>query len=52
MPKPLDKPVPPIPGPPAARPGRPSWLRKAANNPRLQPDNRWQRSKRYGWDGR
>jgi len=24
----------------------------AATNARQQPDNRWQRSKRYGWDGR
>ncbi|HSG22985.1 MAG TPA: hypothetical protein VLA64_08515 [Azonexus sp.] len=24
----------------------------APANPRQQPDNRWQRSKRYGWDSR
>lgn len=24
----------------------------AATNTRQQADNRWQRSKRYGWDGR
>jgi len=24
----------------------------SAPNPRLQTDNRWQRSKRYGWDSR
>jgi len=33
---------------PAARPGGPG---KPAN-PRLQTDNRWQRTKRYGWDSR
>jgi len=24
----------------------------AGPNPRQQPDNRWQRTKRYGWDSR
>jgi len=37
---------------PANRP--PARQRTAANAPnaRQQPDNRWQRSKRYSWDGR
>ncbi|MGE5384279.1 MAG: hypothetical protein ACM3SV_00155 [Betaproteobacteria bacterium] len=39
-------------------PAQPSSPREAkrraqqALNPRLKPDIRWQRSKRYGWDGR
>ena len=33
---------PPLPKPPKQRP--------AAPNPRLQADNRWQRTVRYGWD--
>jgi len=24
----------------------------STQNPRLQPDNRWQRTKRYGWNSR
>jgi hypothetical protein len=33
---------------PPSRPNGPG----SALNPRLQTDNRWQRSKRYGWDSR
>ncbi len=44
--------------PPAGQPARPQHGREPgrppsfAGNPRLQADNRWQRTKRYGWNGR
>lgn len=50
----------PSPAPlPAAKPTRPEAPHGApkakspfADNPRLQADNRWQRTKRYGWNSR
>ena len=44
--------------PPPAKAGVPAQRRPAgkarpfAGNPRLQADNRWQRTKRYGWNSR
>lgn len=56
MSKPGKKRPPVIPGGTAGaspqRPGLPQGREPARNNPRLQADNRWQRTKRYGWDGR
>lgn len=37
---------------PANRPPLRQHAATKAPNARQQPDNRWQRSKRYGWDGR
>ena len=52
--KPLPAPAAPPAGPTAhpargksSRPDRPF-----SDNPRLQADNRWQRTKRYGWNSR
>ena len=47
----------PLPAPStAAKPSNQPPGRKGATatptNPRQQPDNRWQRTKRYGWDSR
>ncbi|MBS1189464.1 MAG: hypothetical protein H6R10_1256 [Rhodocyclaceae bacterium] len=52
MPKSRRKPAPPAPGAASARPGWPPASAAAKPDPRLQAANRWQRSKRYGWDSR
>lgn len=52
MSKPGKKPAPATPAAPAARPGAPQAHAKGRINARQQPDNRWRRTKRYGWDSR
>jgi hypothetical protein len=52
MPKPTKKPASPAPAHPPGKPGRPQAPSGARDNRRLQADNRWQRTKRYGWDSR
>jgi len=52
MPKSAKKPVSPAPALPPGKPGRPGTPFNARDNRRLQADNRWQRTKRYGWDSR
>jgi hypothetical protein len=37
---------------PSTRPPVRSKAAQPAPNPRQQADNRWQRTKRYGWDSR
>ncbi|HJW24343.1 MAG TPA: hypothetical protein VJ576_05535 [Rhodocyclaceae bacterium] len=52
MPKTRKKPVPPSPAPPRNRPGPSQGPATGKADPRLQADQRWQRTKRYGWDSR
>lgn len=52
MPSTPKKPAKPAPTTPDAKPGARWQQDKAKPNPRLQADNRWQRTKRYGWDSR
>ena len=53
---PQKKPSPALPPPNQANVSAPrksaGKTRPFADNPRLQADNRWQRTKRYGWNSR
>ncbi|MGE5490970.1 MAG: hypothetical protein ACM31P_06800 [Actinomycetota bacterium] len=52
MQKTRKNPAPPAAAIPNPRPGLPRAPVGGKANPRLQADQRWQRTKRYGWDGR
>lgn len=52
MPNKKPPPAPSTAGKTSTRPPDSKNALPAALNARRQPDNRWQRSKRYGWDSR